>query len=271
MTTLTLREVKERAARLCGLELSLVPDFTRDPRWLLLPQAKRITALERLKVLQAYQSLKEPTTQDALKAAKAMSVQLRRFYDLLTAWRAAERSLFALVPHQGRGGPRRTRLADQGVADAVTASIKALLEKEPAAAPRTVIRHVRTNWVGPGRLPSDVTIRNYHTRALEEQRPGLGKLTINFGSDPQENATSADQFGEVIVVDHTSAARLFALDGTVRSVTITLVIDLYTAAPIGAAVYTDYPSPEGVLAALGERRQEWPSWAGSRSSNPVWC
>jgi hypothetical protein len=254
MTPLALREVRNRVARLCGLELSLVPDFVRDPRWLLLPPAKKLIALQRLKALQAYDALDEPTTKDAQKAAKSIGVRLRRFYDLLTGWRSAERSPFALVPHQSSSGPRKSRLADGRVAQAITTSIKELLATQPMAPPRSVIRHVRAQWNGPGKLPSDVTIRNYHTRAMEEQRPGLGKLTINIGNNPQEDVATADYFGEVVVIDHTSAARLFALEDRIRPVTITLAIDLYTAAPIGVSVYTEYPSPAGVLDALQDAK-----------------
>lgn len=220
-----------------------------EPWWLLLPTAKRAVTVKRLEALTAYDELREPTSKQAAEAAEKLGLGLRRFYDLLSNWRENDRSPHVLVPYQALSGVRKSRLSDQAVAGSLRAIIDDFLAERPTAPPSAVIRHVRDEWDRPEKLPSDVTIRNFLERALQERRAAPGTLTISL-TGAVEDETTASRFGEVIVIDHTAPSDLILAYEDGAAPTITLAIDLWSGAPIGAVATDDYPAAEAVVLAL---------------------
>jgi hypothetical protein len=223
--------------------------FLTQTDWLLLPITKQEVALRRLRALRAYDELESPTSADALRAAKKAGVAIARFYQLVAHWRAHDRSPFSLVPHQNLGMERPTRLAAEETANAISASIRSLLESDPVASTGKVISHVRRTWKGPGDLPSDTALRAFHERAIRSATPTPGTLTLNWGNQAQERDVVAERFVETLVIDHVSIKGLVA-DEDGLPPTITFAIDLWSGSPIGAAATAGSAEPRGVLLAL---------------------
>ena len=241
------RAILARVRRI-GAELKDEP-FLSQTEWLLLPIAKQEVALRRLKALREYDEIENPTSAHALRAAKAAGVAIARFYQLVAHWRAHDRSPFSLVPHQKLGMERRTRLAAEETAHAISASIRSLLASNPLATTREVVSHLRGTWNGPGDLPSDTALRVFHERAIRSADPTPGTLTLNLWGQAQERDLVAERFMETLVLDHVSIKGMVAEEDGLPP-TITLAIDLWSGSPIGAAVAAGTAEPRGVLLAL---------------------
>lgn len=238
-------------ARIRSREADLDDPFVDTTEWLLLPLAKQEVASRRLDALRKYDALIDPNSMDALAAAKSMGVAIARFYQLLAHWRQADRTLRSLVPHQALGAERESRLATKETAVAVREAIARVLDREPLATTGRVIAQVRRGWRGPGDLPSDTALRSFHDRALQSIHPTPGTLTLNFGTQPQEVDVVAERFAETLVIDHVSTKGLVA-DEDGLPPTVTLAIDLWSGAPLGAAVLASDPGPAGVAIALDQ-------------------
>lgn len=242
-------------ARVRNIEALLDDEpFLTRTEWLLLPPAKQEIVLKRLGALREYDVLKSPTTNDALRAAKAAGIAITRFYQLLAHWRAHDRSPLSLVPHQSLGMERPTRLAAQETANAISASIRALLSVDPLAPTGRVISHVRRNWNGPGDLPSDTALRVFHERAIRSDRPAPGSLTLSTPGQPAEDDVVAERLAETLVIDHVSIKGLVAAEDGLQP-TVTLAIDLWSGSPMGVAAMAGPPGPDGLIQALHDVAQ----------------
>lgn len=257
MAELPLAKVRELLTRLVALEDEMtaerIPIMLReDPAWLQLPPAKREVALARLKVLRAFDANRTPTRAEAIAAATELKVQLRTFYAMLRDWRGKGRTALALVPYGQHGRSARPSRLDAPVAERLTEEVRALLTRNPSIRPGEAVRAIHSAWPKTLKRPSSVTVRNYLERLQAEQPALPGSLKLTLGPSRQEEAETSTRFGEVIVVDHTSPARL-VLDGDPATApTITLAIDLWSGVPIGAAVNGGEPGPEGLLDALAD-------------------
>lgn len=250
MTTPSPDAVRAVIARVRSIEALLKDEeFLSQTEWLMLPIAKQDIVLRRLEALRGYDGLSTPTTVDALKAAKAAGVAIARFYQLLSHWRANERSPFSLVPHQSLGAERPTRLAAGETANAITGSIAALLRTDPLAPTGRVIAHVRRTWKGPGELPTDTALRAFHERVIRSAHPVPGTLTLSTPGQPQEEDVVAEHLGETLVIDHVAIKGLVAQEDGMQP-TVTLAIDLWTGSALGTAALPGPPSPEGLILAL---------------------
>lgn len=226
-----------------------------DPDWLVLPLAKREAALKRFKVLRAYDRKKKPTKKQAADAAAELGIQLRSFYAMLRSWRDKGKTPFALVPYRGEeDAPRPSRL-DPAVAKHLIEQVRTLLKEKPSLPPGEAVRDIAAGWPQTLGRPSAVTVRSY----LERERAAVpaepGTLSLAIGATGHEDVEAATRFGEVIVVDHTSPARLLIDGETAIAPTITLAIDLFSGMPVGAAVSEDEPGPEAVLDALADAHE----------------
>lgn len=252
MTPSSLDTARAIVARVRKIEALLQDEpFLTQSDWLLLPPAKQEIVLTRLRALREYDRVRSPTTTDALRAAKAAGVAITRFYQLVSHWRAHDRSALSLVPHQSLGMERPTRLAAQETANAITASIRALLRVDPLASTGKVISHVRRNWNGPGDLPSDTALRVFHERAIRDARPTPGTLTLSTPGQPAEDDVVAERLAETLVIDHVSIKGLVAEEDGLQP-TVTLAIDLWSGSPLGVAAVAGPPGPSGLIQALND-------------------
>ncbi|RUN77632.1 hypothetical protein EJC47_04335 [Sphingomonas sp. TF3] len=256
MSELAFADARALVGQVTAMEVAteaedLDVSFRTDPQWVQLPPARKSAALTRLHALSLYDGLKRPTKKDAEAAAAKLKVKLRTFYAMLRDWRDQQRSVFALVPYRQADGGRNSKLADDAL-EKLTLIIDEILRHDPGAAPGEVIRTVSTKWGRSLKKPSDVTIRNYLDRALASHDPEPGTLKLRTGSGEAGATVTAERFGEVIVIDHTAPARILVDGEAVTSPVITIAIDLWSGAPIGAAVSLDGPSPEAVLDALAD-------------------
>lgn len=230
-------------------------DLDSDPRWLTLPLARRERLLRRHEALEAYDSLPERTADDATRLAKSVGMKVDNFHRLFKVWQEGGRVPLAIVPYRNLKTIRSTRLADPRTADAIMALIERVLKDDPLAVPRKVIAFVKEHWEGPGGLPSDVTLRNFHDKAIIESKPTRGSLTLNFPDAPQEQAVEATAFAQVLVIDHTAPGRV-QIDGrSWGTPTITLAIDLWSGVPVGVAVTIGQPCAKAVVEALEDARR----------------
>ena len=235
MTLLTSDGARLLLAELVALEgaLDLDREWNDDPDWLLLPFAKRQTAFRRHIALTEYDRIREPTVDDARKAAGAIGVQLRRFYEMLAEWTAGGRQPHILVPHRALAEQRKTRLGDAAIAE-------------------KVLRHVHATWGSADGMPSDVTIRNFHDQALVDLRHTPGTLSINVMDGNEERSIGASRLGEVLVIDHTAPSHVVLDEEGTPVPTLTLAIDLWSGAPLSVEVTADYPSPAAVAEAIAD-------------------
>lgn len=262
MAELPLEEVRALLSRLATKEDEMAAERTEDdlrsdPAWLQLPPAKRDVTLTRHKVLRAFDEKKTPTRAEAIAAAAELNVQLRTFYALLRDWRDKGRSALSLVPYGADEGSVRPSRLEAPVAERLTQDVRALLADNPSIRPGEAVQAVHSTWPATLKRPSSVTVRNYLERLKAEQPPPPGSLKVTLGSSPREKAETSSRFGEVLVIDHTSPARLLLdqKDGKTATVpTITLAIDLWSGVPIGASVNGGDPGPEGLLNALADAR-----------------
>ncbi|MDK2768289.1 MAG: hypothetical protein KYX69_11290 [Sphingomonas sp.] len=270
MTPSSMDAARAIIARVRSIEALLKDEeFLSQMEWRMLPVAKQDIVLRRLCALRDYDRLDTPTTVDALKAAKAAGVAIARFYQLLSHWRANDRSPFSLVPHQSLGAERPTRLAAGETAKAITASIAELLRTDPLAATGRVIAHVRRTWKGPGELPTDTALRAFHERVIRSARPVPGTLTLSTPGQPLEEDVVAERLGETLVIDHVAIKGLVAQEDGLQP-TVTLAIDLWSGSALGAAALAGPPSPHGLILALEEvsRRLARPGRAGFHGDLP---
>ena len=254
MTLLTSDDARRLLAQLVALERRLVLDcdWNDDPEWLLLPLAKRQTAFNRHVALTEYDRIREPTVADAKKAAGAIGVQLRRFYEMLAEWTTGGRQPHILVPHRALAEQRKTRMGDAAVADKVREIIGSYLKTAPTASPGAVLRHVHATWGTASGLPTDVTIRNFHDQALVDLRHTPGTLSINVMDGQEERSIGATRLGEVLVIDHTAPAHVVLDEEGTPVPTLTLAIDLWSGAPVSVEITADYPSPTAVAEAIAD-------------------
>ncbi|MFD1951474.1 hypothetical protein ACFSGX_11935 [Sphingomonas arantia] len=239
-----------------------------DPEWLQIPLAKREVALMRYKILRAYDLKKEPTTADATAAAAELGIHLRSFYFILRSWRNEERSIFALIPYRTNNKTPRPSRLDTAVADHLRESVRALLVEDQSIAPAKAVRFIEEAW--PDRLlrPSGITIRVFMNRMMGVIPAVPGSRRLRFSSSAGDEVQTASRFGEVIIIDHTAPARLL-LDGEPATTpTVTLVIDLFTGVPIGAAVSRKEPGPEAVLDALADASERLEELGGEGVVQP---
>ena len=257
MAVMSLAAARALLSRIAVLEAETSTDMPfallqDDPEWILIPPARREVALTRHKVLSAYDRKKSPTKSNAQDAASVLGLQLRSFYALVRTWRDKGKSPFELVPYAGDRAPRASRL-EAPVATHLTAQVDKLLAVDPTVAPGKAVRAIKDGWPDTLKRPSDVTIRAFVDRRKAESPAEPGSLRLDYGGNSEPE--SAERFGEVIVIDHTSPVRLL-LDGDSASVpTITLAIDLFTGVPIGAAVCEGEPGPDAVIDALADARE----------------
>lgn len=248
MAKLTSDGARRLFAEIVALENRLQSDrdWNDDPDWLLLPVAKRRIAFKRHIALSDYDRIREPTVEDASKAAGEIGVKLRRFYEMVAEWTAGNRRPQTLVPHRALAGQRKTRLGDAAVAEKVRAIIVRYLKANPTASPGAIIRHVRGTWDSADGLPSDVTIRNFHDQALIDLRHTPGTLSIKVMDGEKERSIGASRLGEVLVIDHTAPAHVVLDEKGTPVPTLTLAIDLWSGALVSVEVTDDYPSSTAV-------------------------
>jgi hypothetical protein len=255
MAHMPLTDARALLARVAEKETRLAADVVNDPKWLVLPLALRNELLRRHSALEAYAALDRPASTDVDRHAAEIGMKRVNFLKLFADWAEGGRTPLALIPYQGLRGGRSSRMANPETATAIRTLIDEVLSREPMAAPRVVIKHVKDNWSGPGKLPSDVTLRNFHDKAIGERRPAPGTLTINFSNSPQEDAVVATTFGEVIVIDHTAPSGVLVDGKTMTTPTVTLAIDLWSGTPIGVATTEGEPGPHSAAEALWDAQR----------------
>ncbi len=255
MARMSLDDARAMVARLETEESKLISEITKDPRWLTLPLAKRDEIGRRHFAFQRYHALDRPSVTDAEECASAAGMKTRNFYKLYKEWASGGCSPMAIVPYKGLRGDRKSKLSDPKTADEIQSLIDQVLDADPLAAPRKVIKYVKENWTNSTKLPSDVTLRNFHDKAVRERKPLPGSLTINFSDGPQEEAVQSSAFGEVIVIDHTAPSRILVNEAVVTTPTLTLAIDLWSGLPLGFATSDGPPGTKAVLDALWDAQK----------------
>ena len=258
MVAMTVKAMRDLLRRVSEEEWELALDIETDPRWLTMPLGLRDRLISRHRALEKYDGVEDRSTRDAERLAATVGMKIDNFHRLYRIWHSNGRTPVAIAPYQTLKTERTTRLPDPGTADAVKALVDKALAQDPLAKPKTVIAFVKEHWDGPGKLPSDVTLRNFHDRAVSERRSMPGTLTINFSDSPQEKAVTATAFGEVVVIDHTAPARTLMVGKDCVTPTITLAIDLWSGMPLGKAITEGKPNAEAAVKALfdAERRLE---------------
>lgn len=234
-------------------ETDVAAKLARDRTWLLLPLAKRETALRRHQAFIEYERIERPTAKDADAAAAGIGVGRRIFYRMLSDWRENGRSVFSLVPYRGLTEPRASKLPDETVKNLRHITETILAERHDATL-QTAVRRVVEQWPSDVPLPSSVTIRNYLGRRMAEQPRKAGSISIPVSSSGVKAKLTANAFGEVLVIDHTAPARLLVYGGAIKAPTITLVMDLHSGLPIGASVTMAPPSSQAMLDALADAK-----------------
>lgn len=190
----------------------LSPSLDRnDPKWLGLPEAKKIIGLHRATVLNRYNGLAHPTQDDLRSAMRDLGLGRTRFYALLKGWKR-DRRLFDLVPHaDGYGNSQdgeSNSLTKEGIG--------------PAAHP-------------PQYDKSDVAKANRSPFSLNLKREG---------------GVVACRFGEYLVIDHTHPDFFLKFEDSVARPEVTLIIDLFTTMVVGCDLHIGDPSPEAVKRAI---------------------
>lgn len=255
MTHMTFASARVLLMRLQAEETRLAVDLTNDPKWLVLPLAQRNELLLRHSVFERYHALTRPSAADAEKCAAEAGMKLRNFYRVYKAWASAGRTPLDLIPYKGLRGERKSKLANPEIAEAIRKLVDTVLNKDPVAPPRKVIRYVKDNWSRPEKLPSDVTLRNFHDKAVRDRKVQPGSLTISFSNMPQEEVVHASTFGEVLIVDHTAPAKVLINGEPASTPTITLAIDLWSGLPLGVAVSAEAPSTSVAIDALWDAQR----------------
>lgn len=255
MTQMTFASARVLLMRLQAEETRLALDLAKDPKWLVLPLAQRNELLLRHSVFERYHALTRPSAADAEKCAAEAGMKLRNFYRVYKAWASAGRTPLDLIPYKGLRGERKSKLANPAIAEAIKKLVETILNKDPVAPPRKVIRYVKDNWSRPEKLPSDVTLRNFHDKAVRDRKVQPGSLTISFSNMPQEEVVHATTFGEVLIVDHTAPARVLINGKPASTPTITLAIDLWSGLPLGVAVSPEAPSTSAAMDALWDAQR----------------
>lgn len=228
-------------------------EFLRDPRWLALPIGKRIVGQRRLEVMLEYEQHERPGEPEVQMAARNMGLTTSRFYALLARWRE-ERSVFSLVPYAS---------APSKINPDLSSRLHELLKEigpghrgEPVSA---LIDRVKGNWPGDLERPSDITLRRYIVRALNDMSE-LGGLRTNNFADFQEADKAATRYGEVVVIDHNGLDAFVVEDGeagteapgkgVLRAPLVTLALDLYSRTVLGYVISYTSPGPQHVIEAL---------------------
>ena len=245
-----LAEVRALVARIASKESKLGLDLDTDPRWLTLPPAQRDRLVDRHEALASYDGLTDRTTDDARRLARSVGMKVDNFHRLFRIWQEGGRDPLAIAPYRNLKKARSTRLPHPGTADAISGLVERMLDSDPLAEPREVIAYVKAHWAGPGDLPSDVTLRNFHDKAVGDRRPARGTLTLNFSNAPQEQAVQATAFAEVLVIDHTAPGSVLVDGRSCVTPTMTLAIDLWSGVPLGTAVTIGKPCAAAVVEAL---------------------
>lgn len=258
-----LAEVRALGARIALKECKLGLDLDTDPRWLTLPPAQRDRLLDRHEALARYDGLTDRTTDDARRLAESVGMKVDNFHRLFRIWQEGGRGPLAIAPYRNLKRARSTRLPHPGTADAISALVDRVLDSDPLAEPREVIAYVKAHWTGPGDLPSDVTLRNFHDKVVGDRRPARGTLTLNFSDAPQEEAVQATAFAEVLVIDHTAPGRVLVDGRNCVTPTITLAIDLWSGVPLGTAVTIGKPCAGAVVEALQDAKRRLTSLGDS--------
>lgn len=248
MTALLGDVARMTLARVRSLEAQLQGEpFLNDTDWLLLPLEKQELVLRRLSALRAYEKLDKPTAKDALSLGTASGVGIARFYQLLSHWKENNRSPLSLAS-LGRA-ERRSRLPAENTAAAIRDAISDCLASDPLMPTGEIIKQLRKSWSGPGELPTDTAIRVFHDRALRSMERAPGSFTYRLGGRSDKQGITANGFGETLVIDHATIADLLD-EGTALAPTVTLAIDLWSGATLGATAVAGTAKPDGVIAAL---------------------
>lgn len=231
-------------------------EFIRDPRWLTLPLGKRMIGQRRLEAILAYEKHVKPGDAEAQEAARSMGLTARQFYTLLGRWREA-RTVFSLLPH---APVREEGKIDPDLSNYLRDFLQVSADASEGRSVTALVRQAKDCWPVDLRCPSDITLRRYITRILDDLAELRGSLSNNNSTSPQETVRPATCFGEVVVVDHSGLDIFVAQDpldvGGAAAVSgprrplITLALDLFTRTVLGYAISYDKPGPRQVLDAL---------------------
>lgn len=228
----------------------LAPEtYIADPRWLMLPVARRSAALARLDAVRWYLQESDRTVDAARQAAGRADVSQRFFYDLLKAWETAESpTIWQFVPYADRRATGRSKLSEaieRQLATLVAASIDAGQTTRD-----DIVADVTARWnasVGP--LPAANTLRRHVERLGRGALYGAGGSGHDpTGLDAMRVATT--RHGEVLVIDHVGLEIWGDHQTDPAPLTLTLAIDLHTATIAGFQSLIGPPSPAGARAAL---------------------
>ncbi len=223
--------------------------FADDPAWLRLPFARRQAALNRLKVVIEFETTGQAGVDAVQKAAEALSISPRQFYDLLRAWRTKP-SIWSLVPWSARRPARIPKLSADVLVQIDQRIDQAALDGY-IQSPRAMVAKVLEDWPANLAAPTEKTVRAHIDKRIRSGVLGSSSLRLNNSAESQEQIENASRVGEVLVIDHT-APDFFVDDSSRHRPVLTLAIDLFSKLPFGFAIGNGKPSALLVREALAD-------------------
>lgn len=229
--------------------MTKLEDLAADPEWLRLPAKRREQALKRHKALLEYKN-GDPTVERATKCAADAGVSVRSFYGYLPEWDlVAGPNVWALIPYSRALYHGRARLDEK-----TETTLNDLIVKVIGDGVRGTVKivgEVKGRWPSDGPpMPASSTIRHHVDARGGFDIVEKGSISLNTGSHTQEAGDSATRYGEVLIIDHTAVSLFLDNRTTPRRATLTLAIDLHTAAIAGFGISDGPPNTTLVTAVL---------------------
>lgn len=243
-------------------------DFSADPRWQMLPLARRIAAMTRLRVMVQYDDNSNPTEADALDAAHRLGVTLSQFYRIRRQW-LRNRSIMDLLPYGMPGTTRKPKISE-AVEEALKSLISDIVSTEGIRRPAEILRRVQARWSLDEVLPSHMTVRKRIAETLGDLENVAGGLRQIHPGIPPSALEMATAYGSVLVVDHVALACFVSSEGGPVRPFATLAIDLFTSSIAGAYLSFGAPGPLQTDAALrdADRRSQQAASSSAESVKP---
>ena len=228
-------------------------------------------AEKRAEMLRPLAALGEAPAHLVRAAARDLNISERWAYQLIRRLREHGGELSALLPHDGRGAPRKTRIAGdrEAIISAVIASEYLTQQKaRPAQIVRSVRAHCRKRGIS---APSEATIRR---RLRQIRKDDISRSReVEAYTRPVFGATPIPDYPlDVVQIDHTPVD-VILVDAAERLPIgrpyLTIGIDVMSRTIAGFLLSLDAPSSTSVGLCLTHIATEKESWMAARGVTDV--
>lgn len=211
---------------------------------LALPAATQAAVVQRLRMLDEYLALSEPTAADAARLAQALGMSERNFYRLVGKLRD-HGPVAGLAPNFRLR--QRPSAAVDGLGDVAELALERLLQANEDARWKDVVDEVLTSCRLAGvEPPSPATIR---------------RRLLALRAEGRLREKGERIFGETWLLDQTAITLTVQSGEAVRYVVATLLIDRQTKLIAGAGLLSESDAESGVVSALIDAWSRVPEFA----------